>query len=97
MKNENELKFSFFIFQILRKMNWHSGSRIQNNFQILFSILKFKKNGNWTQIFIFQLSEKMNDPNVRALCSYRNEKHARQAKFVDTICESVENWFKYFI
>ena len=31
MENENELKFSFFIFQILRKMNWHSGTRILKN------------------------------------------------------------------
>ena len=28
MKNENELKFSFFIYQILREMNWHTGTRI---------------------------------------------------------------------
>ena len=29
MKNENFRSFSFFIFQILRKMNWHSGTRIE--------------------------------------------------------------------
>ena len=28
MKNENDLTFSFFIFQVLRKINWHSGTRI---------------------------------------------------------------------
>ena len=30
MKNENDLTFSFFIFQVLRKINWHSGTRIVN-------------------------------------------------------------------
>ena len=28
MKNENELKFWFFIFEILRKINWHTGTLI---------------------------------------------------------------------
>ena len=28
MKNENDLTISFLIFQVLRKMNWHSGTRI---------------------------------------------------------------------
>ena len=28
-----------------------------------------KKNENWTQIFIFQLAEKMNDPKIHAFLS----------------------------
>ena len=31
MKNENDLTFSFFIFQVRRKINWHSGTRIIRN------------------------------------------------------------------
>ena len=29
MRNENFSSFSYFIFQILRKINWHSGTQIQ--------------------------------------------------------------------
>ena len=32
-KNENDLTFSFFIFQVLRKINWHSGTRIHHDYR----------------------------------------------------------------
>ena len=49
MKNENEQKFSFLIFKILRKLNWHSGTRIyQPTVHVKGSVLRVLHAGQST-------------------------------------------------
>ena len=67
MKNENELKFSFLIFKILRKMNWHSGTRI--DYTTITLSRKWYQFANWAEPSIKQVSRVANrkDKNTIAV------------------------------
>ena len=50
MKNENELKFSYLIFKIVRKINWHLGTRIHiptENHCINLFFFRILSDGRW--------------------------------------------------
>ena len=61
MKNENDLTFSFFILQVLRKINWHSGTRIlsvgysKNKIRITFFVRLFHTIYHETKMLVFEI------------------------------------------
>ena len=64
MKNENDLTFSFFIFQVLRKINWHSGTRILTAGVRDPKSSRCRDNSDFLLVRIFhQLENQQNFPN----------------------------------